>query len=158
MEPEAITSQVFFPGHPSWIFCIGMPITSDDRRRSVCGVCTGFDVRTSAWIFISPPDITRCIHLRRFRALHPHPSPFQGVIALLFVPTGTFLALILDSKVSREPPLRCLRSKCERSLNVLKVSSFFWPVVADSAPTLSFMNPLTDGLWQLRAWVRHEVQ
>jgi hypothetical protein len=74
--------------------------------------------------FSFSPDETQCVHFTCLKGLHPHPSLSLSNIALPFVLMVKFLGLILDSKISWGPDMRCLCIKCERLLSVLSGCSW----------------------------------
>jgi len=66
---------------------------------------------------------TVCIHFCHLRRLHPDPTLFIDKTPIKVVDQHKFLGVIFDSKLSFIPHITALKTKCSKSLNILKVVS-----------------------------------
>ena len=66
---------------------------------------------------------TVCVHFCNKRYLHPDPVLFLGKNPIPVVTETKFLGVIFDKKLSFIPHLQQLRTKCTKSMNLLKVVS-----------------------------------
>jgi len=63
------------------------------------------------------------VHFCNRRALHPDPVLTLNKAPLPFVPETKFLGVLFDKKLTFIPHLKHVRTKCNQSLNILKVVS-----------------------------------
>jgi exonuclease III/ribonuclease HI len=66
---------------------------------------------------------TSCMHFSRHRSFHPHPVLSLSNNVLPFTETVRFLGMVFDEKLNWLPHLRQLKTKCLKSLNILKILS-----------------------------------
>ena len=68
-------------------------------------------------------DKTHCVHFSRVRGIHPDPELFINQRQISISDTAHFLGVTFDKKITFLPHILNLRTKCEKSLNILKVLS-----------------------------------
>ncbi|GBN20509.1 RNA-directed DNA polymerase from mobile element jockey, partial [Araneus ventricosus] len=77
--------------------------------------------------FIFSPQKTVCVHFCRRRGLHPDPDFQLNGSPILIVQETKFLGIIFDTKLTFRSHIKHLKTKCIRTLNIMKVlSSSSW--------------------------------
>ena len=73
--------------------------------------------------FIFSIDKTHCVHFCRVRGIHPDPEIFINQRQISILDTARFLGVTFDKKITFLPHILNLRTRCDKSLNILKVLS-----------------------------------
>ena len=68
-------------------------------------------------------DKTHCVHFCRVRGIHPDPEIFINHRQISISDTIKFLGVVFDKKITFLPHISNLRTRCDKSLNILKVLS-----------------------------------
>ncbi|GBM44391.1 putative RNA-directed DNA polymerase from transposon X-element [Araneus ventricosus] len=77
--------------------------------------------------FIFSPQKTVCMHFCRRRGLHPDPDFQLNGSPIPIVQETKFLGIVFDTKLTFRSHIKHLKTKCIRTLNIMKVlSSSFW--------------------------------
>ena len=87
--------------------------------------------RIIAWTnkngFLFSNDKTRCVHFCRARGVHPDPKIFINRRLISVSETAKFFGVVFNKKIRFLPHILNLQTKCDKSLNILKVlSNAFW--------------------------------
>ena len=69
------------------------------------------------------PTKTMCVHFCQLRQLHLDPQLYLNGTQIPTIGEAKFLGLIFDSKLSFIPHITCLKSRCTKSLDLIKVLS-----------------------------------
>ena len=103
------------------IFCQGKDMRYIERQLQLA------INRIIAWTnkngFSFSIDKTHCVHFCRLRGIHPDPEIFINQRQISVLDTARFLGIIFDKKITFLPHILNLRTRCDKSLNILKVLS-----------------------------------
>ena len=72
-------------------------------------------------VFMFSPTKTICVHFCQLRKQHLDPELYLNCTQIPIIDEAKFIGLLFDSKLSFIPHITSLKSRCTKSLDLIKV-------------------------------------